>query len=193
MNICILRPNCPKTFYYTMKLDQKYFVPFLLICAALTGIVIVLSTLNYASNQRETFREEIENTELSEWKLYHYESGDSLSLSRFEGSPMILHFWSTWSDLSMELHDVMSDLKKDYPDLIIVAAASRDAPELVEQHIAETSYDFFYLDGTPLYQELMVPGLPSQLFVNRDVVIVDQNVGKDVDAIREKTDQLLNR
>jgi hypothetical protein len=39
----------------------------------------------------------------------------------------------------------------------------------------------------------MVPGLPSQLFVNRDVVIVDQNVGKDVDAIREKTDQLLNR
>jgi thiol-disulfide isomerase/thioredoxin len=176
-----------------MKLDQKYFVPFLLICAALTGIVIVLSTLNYASNQRETFREEIENTELSDWKLYHYESGDSLSLSRFEGSPMILHFWSTWSDLSMELHDVMSDLKKDYPELVIVAAASRDAPELVEQHIAGTSYDFFYLDGTPLYQELMVPGLPSQLFVNRDVVIVDQNVGKDVDAIREKTDQLLNR
>lgn len=176
-----------------MRLDQKYFVPFLLICAALTAIVIIIGTLNYASNRQETFREEIEETDLSNWKLYHYESGDSLSISQFEGSPVIIHFWSTWSDLAMELNSVMDNLKNEYPDLVVVAAASRDAPELVEQHIAGTNYHFTYLDGTPLYQELMVPGLPSQLFVNRAGKIVDQNVGKDVETIREKTRQLLNR
>lgn len=176
-----------------MKLDQKYFIPFLLVSALLTGIVIVLSSLNYASNQRETFREEIEEIDLSEWKLYHYSSGDSISISQFTGSPVVIHFWSTWSDLSMELNDVLSELKRDYPELIVVAAASRDASELVREHMAGTDYDFFYLDGTSLYQNLMVPGLPSQLFINRDGNIVDQNVGKDVVAIREKTHELLNR
>jgi len=180
-------------FSNSMKLDQKYFIPFLLVSALLTGIVIVVSSLNYASNQRETFREEIEETDLSEWKLYHYSSGDSISISQFNGSPVVIHFWSTWSDLSMELNDVMSELKRDYPELIVVAAASRDASELVREHMAGTDYDFFYLDGTSLYQELMVPGLPSQLFINRDGNIVDQNVGKDVVAIREKTHELLNR
>lgn len=176
-----------------MRLDQKYFVPFLLICAALTAIVIVLSSLNYASNQRETFREEIEQTNISEWKLYHYTSGDSLSLSQFEGSPVIVHFWSTWSDLSLDLNSEMHQLKSEFPTLIIAAAASRDAENLVEEHIQSTNFDFVYVDGTPLYQELMVPGLPSQLFVNHRGVIVDQNVGKDVEAIRTKAMKLLNR
>lgn len=176
-----------------MRLDQKYFAPFLLVCAALTAIVIVIGSLNYASNQRETFREKIEDSDLSDWKFYQYESGDSLSISQFKGSPAIIHFWSTWSDLSMELNGLMGELKKVYPELVVIAAASRDAPELVEHHMDGTQYDFVYLDGTPLYQELMVPGLPSQLYINRSGVIVDQNVGKDNEMIRKKTRQLLNR
>jgi len=177
-------------FSSSMRLEQKYFIPFLLICAAITAIVIVITSLNYASNQRETFREEVTETDLSNWEFYHYVSDDSVSVSQFEGSPVVVHFWSTWSDLSLELNSLMRDLKADYPELIIIAAASRDAPRLVEQHIAGTDFDFYYLDGTELYQELMVPGLPSQLFINRNGVIVDQHVGKDVEAIREKTRQL---
>lgn len=176
-----------------MRLDQKYFIPFLLICAALTAIVIALSSLNYASNQRETFREEIEEIDISEWKLYHYESGDSLSISQFEGSPVIVHFWSTWSELSLELNNTMGTLQSEFPDLIVVAAASRDAENLVEEHIQSTEFDFVYLDGTPIYQELMVPGLPSQLFINSNGTIIDQNVGKDVEVIRTKAIQLLKR
>jgi|AntRauTorcE11898_2_1112593.scaffolds.fasta_scaffold04507_2 thiol-disulfide isomerase/thioredoxin len=176
-----------------MRLDQKYFVPFLLICAALTAVVIFLSSLNYASNQRETFRAEIEETKLSEWDLYQYETGDSLSISQFEGSPVIVHFWSTWSDLSLELNSVMDGLQSEFPDLIIVAAASRDAAQLVEEHIQTTDFDFVYLNGTPLYQDLKVPGLPSQLFINRNGIIVDQHVGKDAELIRAKARQLLNR
>ncbi|WP_340106423.1 TlpA family protein disulfide reductase [Rhodohalobacter sp. 8-1] len=176
-----------------MRLDQKYFIPFLLICAALTAIVIFLSSLNYASNQRETFREEIEEASISEWKLYHYASGDSLSFSQFKGSTVIVHFWSTWSDLSLELNSVMSQLQSEFSGIVIVAAAARDAENLVEEHIQTTDFDFVYVDGTPLYQELMVPGLPSQLFINRQGTIVDQNVGKDVEAIRQKARELVNR
>lgn len=176
-----------------MRLDPKYFNLFLVICAAITVLVIIFSTLKYASNQKETFREEIENADLSSWNLYHYESGDSLSVTHYKGSPVIIHFWSTWSDLSLELHEEMHQLKMDSPELIVVAAAARDGNELVQEHINTNEYDFVYLDGTPLYQDLMVPGLPSQLFVNREGKIVDQNVGKDSEAIRQKVNQLLNR
>lgn len=176
-----------------MRLDPKYFNLFLGICAAITVLVIIFSTLKYASNQKETFREEIENADLSSWNLYHFETGDSLSVTHFKGSPIIIHFWSTWSDLSMELHKEMHQLKLDSPELIVVAAAARDGNELVQEHIKANEYDFVYLDGTPLYQDLMVPGLPSQLFVNREGKIVDQNVGKDSKAIRQKVNQLLNR
>lgn len=176
-----------------MRLDPKYFNLFLVVCAAITILVITFSTLRYASNQKETFREEIENAELSSWNLYHYESGDSLSITDFSGSPVIIHFWSTWSGLSLELNKEMQQLKLDSPELIVVAAAARDAKEMVEEHISSVNNDFVYLDGTPLYQDLMVPGLPSQLFVNREGKIVDQNVGKDSEAIRRKANQLLNR
>lgn len=176
-----------------MRLEQKYFVPFLLVCALLTAIVIVITSLNYASNQRETFREEVSETDLSSWKLYRYETGDSLSLSRFEGTPFVIHFWSTWSDLSIELNDEMNQLKSDYPDLVILAAASRDAEEKVQEYLNRTHYNFIFADGTPLYQELKVPGLPSQLFVNRQLSIVDQNVGRDPDAIREKASKLFDQ
>lgn len=175
-----------------MRLDPKHFNLFLVVCAVITALVIILSTIRYASNQKETFREEIRNAELSSWNLYHYESGDSLSVNHFKGSPVIIHFWSTWSDLSLELHKEMNKLKSDSPELIVVAAAARDANELVKEHISSTAFDFVYLDGTPLYQDLMVPGLPSQLFVNRDGKIVDQNVGKDTTAIRQKVNKLLN-
>ena len=176
-----------------MRLEQKYFVPFLLVCALLTAIVIVITSLNYASNQRETFREEVSETDLTGWKLYQYETGDSLSLAQFEGAPLIIHFWSTWSELSIELNDEMSRLKSEFPDLVILAAASRDAEEKVQEYLNRTDYGFVFADGTSLYQELKVPGLPSQLFVNRQLSIVDQNVGRDPEAIREKAKRLIER
>jgi hypothetical protein len=86
----------------------------------------------------------------------------------------------------------MGDLKAEFPDIIIVAAAARDASQLVEEHIQTTKFDFVYLNGTPLYQDLKVPGLPSQLFVNRSGIIVDQHVGKDAEVIRAKAKQLMS-
>lgn len=175
-----------------MRLDTKYFNRFLLICAVITAVVIVLTTLQYDSNRQETFREEISGADLAEWTLYHYASGDSLSLDRYEGAPAVIHFWSTWSDLSMELNDLFGQIKTENPELVIVAAAARDADELVDEYRIEHSYTFEYVNGTPLYQDLMVPGIPAQLFVNADGEIVGQNVGKDVEAIRREVQNLLN-
>ncbi|MFO7848121.1 MAG: hypothetical protein R6V27_16265 [Balneolaceae bacterium] len=176
-----------------MRLDSKYFNRFLVICAVLTALVIVYSTLRYVSNRQETFREETKNATLSDWTMYHFASGDSVTVDRYEGSPVVVHFWSTWSDLSMDINQLLNEVKQENPQLVVVAAAARDADELVIEYMNNHNYDFEYINGTPLYQDLMVPGIPAQLFVNERGVIEGQNVGKDAEAIRNELFKLLDR
>ncbi|REL33615.1 TlpA family protein disulfide reductase [Rhodohalobacter sp. SW132] len=175
-----------------MRLDPKYFNLFLVVCAAITALVIVFSTVRYVSNQQETFREEIREADLSSWNLYRYTEQDSVTVEQFSGSPVVVHFWSTWSGMSMEVNQVLSGEKQNRPELIIVAAASRDGDEQVLEYIDGVNYDFVFVNGTSVYQDLMVPGMPSLLFINRKGEIVDHLVGKDTDEMVRKIEQLLD-
>ncbi len=176
-----------------MRLDPKYFNLFLGVCAIVTIVVIFLSTILYVSNQQETFREKIENAELSEWKMFHYASGDSITTDQFKGSSVIIHFWSTWSDMSMEINEELHQLEQNRDDIVVIAAAARDGDELVKEYMSSVPYNFVFVNGTPLYQEMMVPGLPSQLYVDRDGEIVDHLVGDDPEKREQKIQSLLGR
>ena len=173
-----------------MRLDPKYFNLFLGVCAAVTLVVIIVSTIYYASKQQQTFRQELSEADLSEWSLYNYASGDSLTVDQFYGSPVVIHFWATWSDMSMELNETLSRLKSEQPDIVILAAASRDGDELVKEYMRDQSHDFVYVKGTDLYQGLKVPGVPSQIFVGRDGEIRDHLVGNDPEQMEQKLRQL---
>ncbi|CAN5249408.1 hypothetical protein BH23BAC3_BH23BAC3_03360 [soil metagenome] len=176
-----------------MRLDPKHFNLFLGICAAITAIAIFLFTVLYVSNQQETFREEIGNIELSEWKMFHFASGDSISTDQFKGSPVIIHFWSTWSDMSMKINEELHQLEQNTDDIVVIAAAARDGDKLVKEYMNSVPYNFVFVNGTKLYQSLMVPGLPSQLYVNRDGDIVDHLVGDDPGKREQKIQSLLGR
>jgi hypothetical protein len=176
-----------------MRLDPKYFNHFLGGCAVVTVFVIFFFTVLYVSGQQETLREEIEKADLNDWKLYHYTTGDSLSISQFSGRPVIIHFWSTWSDMSMSINDELQERKLESDDLVVIAAAARDGEEQVKEYINSVPYDFVYVNGTALYQGLMVPGLPSQLYVNRDGEIVDHLVGNDPEKRDQKIQSLMEQ
>lgn len=176
-----------------MRLDPKHFNLFLGVCAVITAIAIFLFTILYVSNQQETFREEIENTELSEWNMYHFASDDSISIGQFKGSPVIIHFWSTWSEMSMEINEELHQIEQNTDDIVVIAAAARDGDELVKEYMSSVPYNFVFVNGTTLYQEMMVPGLPSQLYVNRDGEIVDHLVGDDPENREQKIQSLLGR
>lgn len=176
-----------------MRLDPKYFNVFLGVCAVLALITILVSTFYYASKQKQTFQEEISDVQIEDWRLYHYTSGDSLKLNQFEGSPIVIHFWSTWSDLSLKVNEELHKVKLSRPDLVIIAAATRDANELVTEYMENASYDFIYVEGTTIYHDLMVPGLPSQLFLNADGEITDHLVGNHPAELKKKIEQLLKQ
>lgn len=176
-----------------MRLDPKYFNRFLGICAAITVAAIVLSTFYYASKQQTRFINHVAESTPEEWRMYHYSEQDTVSMDRFSGRPVVVHFWATWSDMSMELNRLLNRIKAENPELVVIAAATRDGDDLVKEYIENHSHNFVYVDGTPLYQDLMVPGVPSQLYLDREGSVVDQLVGSDREELQEKIEKLITR
>lgn len=174
-----------------MRLDPKHFNLFLVICAVLTLLVIVFGTIRYVSNQQIVFKENLADVEISTIQFAQYASDDSLSISDFSGQPIVLHFWSTWSDMSMNVNRELAELKNRHNELIIIAAASRDGEEQVLEYISENPYPFEFVSGTDFYLDMLIPGLPSQIFINREGEIVDTQVGEDLVRIRQKIERLV--
>lgn len=174
-----------------MRLDPKYFNLFLVICAALTLLVIVYGTIRYVSNQQIVFKQNLDEVEISTIQFAQYAADDSLSTDQFSGFPIVLHFWSTWSDMSMNVNRELAELSNRYPELVVIAAAARDGDEQVLQYISENSYPFEYVNGTDFYLDMLIPGLPSQIFINREGEIVDTQVGEDLGQIRQKVERLV--
>lgn len=176
-----------------MRLDPKHFNVFLGICAVITAVVIFFGTVLYVSNQQKTFKQEIDKTDLNEWKMIQYANGDTLSMNQFEGEPVVILFWSTWSEMSMSVNESLHNLKQEENHFVVIAAATRDGDELVKEYIDSVPYDFIFVNGTSLYHDLMVPGLPSQLFLNRKGEIVDHLVGNDSEKRKQKIQSLLRQ
>lgn len=175
-----------------MRLDPKYFNLFLVVCGFLTLIVIVFGTIRYVSNQQETFKENLDATDLSEHHFMEYASDDSLSITEFSGDPVVIHFWSTWSGRSKEINEVLREFKSDNEDLVVIAAAARDGEELIVEYMNDHSFPFYFVNGTDIYLDLLVPGLPSQIMIDRSGEVVDTQVGADSEQLLQKLEALVD-
>lgn len=175
-----------------MRLDPKYFNLFLIVCGVLTLIVIVFGTIRYVSNQQETFKENLAETNLSEHNFMEYASDDSLSITQFSGDPVVIHFWSTWSSKSLEINEVLRDFYSENEELVVIAAAARDGEELILEYMNDHSLPFYFVNGTDLYLDLLVPGLPSQILINRNGEVFNTQVGANVDELTQKLEALVS-
>lgn len=159
-----------------MKLDQKYFVPFMLVVAVVTMVVIVFSSFNFQSNQEKEFAEK--TSQYSELLTdYHpfVVQKDSISLQQLNGDKVAVVFWASWSDRSAEMMHELDELISDEDDLVVVAALVLDATETAEPVLPE--HQFIYIDGTRLFNTLMVPGIPSYFLLNEEGEVVATHVG----------------
>jgi thiol-disulfide isomerase/thioredoxin len=175
-----------------MRLDPKYFNLFIGICAALTLIVIIYGTINYSQKQAREFRENIAEVRFDTLSFDQYELTEKLNVDELQGRPVIIQFWSTWSGKSMAVNSFLNEYSKENPDLIILAAVVRDGDELVMDYVDEFSYPFTYVRGTAFFQELLIPGVPSQILIDRSTNLYTTLVGDDTVALREELDRLLS-
>lgn len=175
-----------------MRIDPKYFNLFIGICAVFTVIIIIFSTIRYSHNQTVDFQNNVKEVPFNLISFQSYSEPDSIRLSSFNDRPIIIHFWSTWSEKSHEIHKFLQEYKHQHPDLSVIAAAVRDADDLILQYIREHPYNFHFVNGTEFYQSMQIPGMPSQILITSNGSYYDSNIGNDITELRVKLDALLD-
>lgn len=162
-----------------MRLDQKYFVPFVIVCTLIGALLIGVSTYYFQKNKENQFLERVQQTRsLETYKLPLEFSGDSLQVSQFKSKYTILNFWASWSDFSSQMHESLSELSQKNPGQITVIAASvRDGIEQVDDYRKKTNYPFKFVEGTPLYDSLKIPGVPANIIFDSRKRVIDVQVG----------------
>lgn len=174
-----------------MRIDPKYFNLFIAACAAVTLVVIVFGTIKYSRSQITDFKETMETVRLDTVSFKTYSGPDSLHVSRHTGRPVIIQFWSTWSDKSLEVNKNIEEIRKENPRLDVIAAAVRDGDEQVREYIDSNDFGFYYVEGTPFFQEVLVPGVPSQILIDENGKLFSVQVGDDSKALSMQLNILL--
>lgn len=175
-----------------MRIDPKYFNRFIGICAAITVIIIIYSTVRYFQRQITDFENNVVAMQPDTLSFRSFSDQDSLFLAELPAEPTIIHFWSTWSDKSMEVGDFLRSYKVEN-ELTVIAAAVRDGDKQVREYIGNQPDTFHFVEGTGLFQSLMAPGMPTQIFIDRRKQIFDTHVGNDTTEIKKKLDQLFKQ
>lgn len=174
-----------------MRLEQKYFIPFIAVCGLLTLIVIIYGTISYSGKQKVEFRENIASVKIDSVSFDLFSLEERLVMEELHDNPVIIHFWTTWSDRSLEVNQFLDRYKRDNPELIVVAAIVRDGDEQVQEYLDQQNHDFIVVQGTALFQSLLIPGVPSQILVRRDGTLFDTQVGDDITTLENLLNSLL--
>lgn len=175
-----------------MRIQQKYFNKFIGICALITVIVIIYSSISRSQQQFTDFENSISEVQADTISFRSFSDTDSLHISDLPNQPLVIHFWGTWSDKSVEVGNFLKSYIDNQNDLIVIAVSVKDADESVKAFLNENPADFHFVKGTDLYESIKVPGMPTQIFLSSNKQIFDTHVGNDTTEIKNRLDQLLN-
>ena len=156
----------------------------MIIVAVITMVIIIYSTIRYTSKQQQTFIDNVHSKEFTEITLDYFVSDESLQLSEFAGEPFLIHFWSTWSGMSIEMNHFIQKLS-DETGIAVVAAVVRDDPGQVSRYLEEYPNDFYIVNGTDLFYDMEATGVPSQIFFDRTGSVYSVQIGKDEQKVEE--------
>ncbi len=143
-----------------MRIDPRFFNQFILIVAVICIAAIVITSIRYIGKQEERFLDRLEGQKLADLTFLSAD-GDTLQMNRDQTT--VLLFWSTWSDRSLDaLYDLYSWHDK-YPYVEVVSAYVKDSDEFASVYDQEEKQQFILVNGTPAYQNLRVPGIPTAI------------------------------
>ena len=106
--------------------------------------------------------------------------GQPVSLSDWQGRPVLINFWATWcGPCEVEMPAVQAAYEAHQEDgLVVLAVAVEDTAENVERFFAKHDLTFQPLmDDGVVSRAYRVPGLPTSFFVNADGQITAVHIG----------------
>ncbi len=159
-----------------MRLEQNQFVPFMLVMAVITAIVIVISSFNFNHKRNTRFKANLATSDsLHIMPLRVVGANDSVTVTAFKDEPVLLVFWASWSDKSTSMLNEIEQYRDENPSLQVLAALVKDAEESL---LEERRYpEFTYLDGAHLFNHLKVPGFPSYILFDENKDILHAQIG----------------
>ena len=148
-------------------------------------IFIAISSFNFSEKRMEEFLSYAQSYSelITKPHPYIYES-DSLRLKDFSGEKTLVLFWASWSEKSSQFMEELDEITHGATRINVVAALVRDATEELE--VPDNEYEFHYIDGTVLNNELRVPGIPSYFILNEEGKPITIQVGYKENRLLEQ-------
>jgi hypothetical protein len=159
-----------------LKLDQKYFIPFIAILGIIGTLAIFVFSLEYADSRTEKFMAQAREFE---WKSLELPSldGNSYPIQAVDSTALDLLFVAGWSNRSLDAADELLRLNLGKTMLLVV----KDSLEIFA---ATNNYPrAIIFDGTGVYQNLKFTGVPTLVRLNSglqlDTVIIGFSGSED--------------
>ena len=139
------------------------------------GIFIYANTLNKNTNESQENNNNQNNIETNENKpdgfVFYDENGNEFGISNYEGTPIALILWSSDTENSFEVVEMIESVYNDYKnDITFLVINTEEKSESITETIANIGYSFqIYYDTDNLaanYYEYTK--LPSLIFLNAD-------------------------
>jgi thiol-disulfide isomerase/thioredoxin len=121
--------------------------------------------------------------------------GESVTLSEYRGTPVLVNFWASWCPPCMlELPELAEVARAYEPDeLVILAVNAKETRTKVEQTLAVNDLDLNVLMDTDgvAYRSYDVMSIPTNVMIDgAGVVRATRSGSMNADAIRELVDEV---
>lgn len=117
------------------------------------------------------------------WQL-KTQTGDKISLSNYQGEPIILHFWATWCPYCKKLQPKLVELENKYQDSgikIVAISFNEDEGARPQDELKARSYNFITaINGEPVAKLYGVRGTPTTFFINRQGQAIYKSTSSDI-------------
>ncbi len=117
------------------------------------------------------------------WQLTTQE-GKTISLSDYQGKPVILHFWATWCSYCKKLQPKLVELEKKYQRSgikIVAISFIEDDGAIPQYEINKRGYNFITaIKGELVADQYGVRGTPTTFFINRQGQTIYKSTNSDV-------------
>lgn len=160
-----------------MRIDQKYFNKFMLIVAFICVIAIIYFNFYYQQRQLVRIDERIgDGSVLVETQFRELGGEGEVALSGLEGDKKMIIFWAPWSERAVELATLLQE-ELQYLPVSVISAIVRDTPESVHNLGLLTMNNVRQADGTPVYNNLRIPGIPAIFIFDSDNRMIHYKIG----------------
>lgn len=173
-----------------MRIDSRFFNRVMLVSAIFGMVLIAWFTFSMRKDQYVDFEKQwLGSTEWNQSFVRMVGSNDSTRLRNIN-KPMVIYFWSGWSDLSIK---GLSELVAVMPnDKVILAPIVKDNDDDAVSRIStEISNRVNFSSGTFWYLEKKVPAIPTTIYLDSTGAIQHIKVGyEDTTFVKENLEKI---